>query len=72
MFATFYLAALSTGSWVYVFSALLDDRSLVFVAVILWTLLQVRSLSLLFPRYLPPRLLYTSHSHTHNHSLLPV
>ena len=35
MFATFYLAALSTGSWVYVFSALLDDRSLVFVAVIL-------------------------------------
>ena len=71
MFATFYLAALSTGSWVYVFSALLDDRSLVFVAVILWTLLQVRSLS-----SSPDTCLSASstphNTHTHNHSLLPV
>ena len=71
MFATFYLAALSTGSWVYVFSALLDDRSLVFVAVILWTLLQVRSLSSSPATCLPA--FYTPHNtHTHNHSLLPV
>ena len=69
MFATFYLAALSTGSWVYVFSALLDDRSLVFVAVILWTLLQVRSL--LAPLLASQPLLHPN-THTHNHSLLPV
>ena len=71
MFATFYLAALSTGSWVYVFSALLDDRSLVFVAVILWTLLQVRSLSS-SPLLASPPSIHLTLSHTHNHSLLPV
>ena len=34
IFATFYLAALATGSWVYIVAALTDNQSTVFVVVI--------------------------------------